>query len=238
MPIHSQQIRKRFGSRLTTPSDQDVEDIETPGQPRAGPAPALHVLVIDDDAERARQVENGLSENAIVHMAGQMHGRTLLDLISDLRPDVIIMDCNSPDRDTIESLRQVAQANPKPIVMFVEDDASDMMQEAIEAGVSAYVVDGLTPKRVRPLINTAIARFKVMDGMRAELRKTKDDLAARKVIERAKGLLMKKQGMSEDEAFKAMRDMSQQHGKPLKDVAENVIAILDLIASRTGDSSL
>lgn len=206
-----------------------------PDEALPGPAKALHVLVIDDDSERARQVEEGLSGDAVVHMASHIHGRALLDLIADLRPDVIIIDCNSPDRDTLESLRQVAQANPKPIVMFVEDDANDRMQEAIEAGVSAYVVDGLTPKRVKPLIDTAIARFKVIDRLRQELRKTKDDLAARKVIEKAKGLLMEKQGMSEDAAFKAMRDMSQQQGKPLKSIAENVIAILDLIANQAED---
>lgn len=142
------------------------------------------------------------------------------------------MDCNSPDRDTIESLRLVAQSNPKPIVMFVEEEGSDQMTAAIEAGVSAYVIDGLTPKRVRPLIQTAIARFKVMDGLQSELRKTRDDLAARKVIERAKGLLMQRQGMTEEQAFKAMRDMSQKQGKPLKSVAENVIAILDMIGDK------
>lgn len=190
------------------------------------------MLIIDDDLNRARQVEDGLAGNASTHVASSVHGRGLLDLIARVQPDVIIMDCNSPDRDTIESLRMVAQSNPKPIVMFVEEEGSEQMSAAIEAGVSAYVIDGLSPKRVRPLINTAIARFRVMDGLQAELRKTKDDLAARKVIERAKGLLMQRQGMTEEQAFKAMRDMSQKQGKPIKNVAENVIAILDLIDGR------
>ena len=202
--------------------------------PPAAPTPTLRVLVIDDDLERARRVEEGLSSDATVHLATSVHGRTLLDLIAKVQPDVIIMDCNSPDRDTIESLRQVAQSNPKPIVMFVEEEGSAQMTAAIEAGVSAYVIDGLTPKRVRPLIDTAIARFKVMDGLKTELRKTKDDLAARKIIERAKGLLMQRQGMTEDQAFKAMRDMSQRQGKPLKDVAENVIVILEMISGEAG----
>lgn len=193
------------------------------------PVAFLRVLLIDDDLERARRVEEGLTPDAVVHVASSVHGRALLDLITKVQPDVIIMDCNSPDRDTIESLRQVAQSNPKPIIMFVEEEGSEQMTAAIEAGVSAYVIDGLTPRRVRPLINTAIARFRVMDELKTELRKTKDDLAARKVIERAKGLLMQTQGMSEDQAFKAMRDMSQKQGKSLKVVAESVIAILDMI---------
>ncbi|MEL7454467.1 MAG: response regulator, partial [Pseudomonadota bacterium] len=125
--------------------------------------PPLRVLIIDEDQERAKRVEDGLVGNAIVQVASHLQGRSLLDLIADWHPDVIIMDCNSPDRDTIESLRQVAQTNPKPIVMFVEKDGRDRMQDAIEAGVSAYVIDGLTPDRVRPLIDTAIARFKVVD---------------------------------------------------------------------------
>lgn len=213
---------------LTTRSDL-IEPKLMPDGPSDGPASALRVLIVDEDAERAKLVEEGLAENSIAHLATKLHGQVLLDLIAEIQPDVIIMDCHSPDRDTIESLRQVAQANPKPIVMFVEEEGTDLMTEAIEAGVSAYVIDGLTPKRVRPLIDTAIARFKVVDGLKSELRKTKDDLAARKIIERAKGLLMSKQGMTEDQAFTAMRDMSQKQGKPLKDIAQNVIAILDLL---------
>ncbi|MEM6534370.1 MAG: ANTAR domain-containing protein [Pseudomonadota bacterium] len=217
---------------VSDPTEQTVE----PARLDDAPVQPLRVLVIDDDAERARQVEEGLADNAIVHMATHIHGRALLDLIADLRPDVMIMDCNSPDRDTIESLRQVAQANPKPIVMFVEEEGGEHMQEAIEAGVSAYVIDGLTPKRVRPLIDTAIARFKVIDGLRSELKKTKDDLAARKVIAKAKGLLMDRNGMTENEAFSAMRDMSQKQSKPLKDIAESIITILGIIADKDKDS--
>ena len=225
---------KNSGSKST--SDSDICE-STGGTSQSAVLP-LRVLVVDDDAERAKMVEEGLSENAVVTMATQIHGRPLLDLIARMQPDVIIMDCQSPDRDTIESLRQVAQSNPKPIVMFVEEEGSAFMQEAIEAGVSAYVIDGLKPNRVRPLIDTAMTRFKVMDGLRSELKKTKDDLAARKVIERAKGLLMERQSMTEEQAFSAMRGMSQQQSKPLKEVAESVIAIFDLIGPDGGPGAV
>jgi len=201
--------------------------------PDESPDLALRVLVIDDNSERAKLVEEGLSENAIVRMATQLHGRSLLELITDWHPDVIIMDCQSPDRDTIESLRQVAHSTPKPIVMFVEEDNQDHMQDAIEAGVSAYVVDGLTPRRVRPLIDTAIARFRVVDGLKSELRKTKENLEARKVIEHAKGLLMDTQKISEVEAFRSMRDLSQKQGKPMKEIAENIISVLGMLHGKT-----
>ena len=218
---------KNSGSKSTTPSS--VSDV-TGGTAPSAVLP-LRVLGVDDDAERAKLVEEGLAENAVVTMATQIHGRPLLDLIARLQPDVIIMDCQSPARDTIESLRQVAQSNPHPIVMFVEEEGSAFMQDAIEAGVSAYVIDGLKPNRVRPLIDTAMTRFRVRDGLRSELRKTKDDLAARKVIERALGLLMERQQMTEEQAFSAMRDMSQQQSKPIKEVAQSVIAIFGLIGA-------
>jgi len=143
----SPQTPASSGSSLTSPSKgQEVEAV--PAQGAVTSAAPLSVLLIDEDPERARQVEEGLIANAVVHTATQTHGRVLLDLIARISPDVIIMDCNSPDRDTIESLRLVAQSNPKPIVMFVEEEGGGGMQEAIEAGVSAYVIDGLTPKRV------------------------------------------------------------------------------------------
>ena len=220
---------------MTSLSDHD-EKIKPVQQGTTHVAP-LRVLLIDDDPERANIVEVGLSENAVVHIVSQVHGRTLLEEIARIAPDVIIMDCESPDRDTIESLRMVAQSNPKPIVMFVAEEGSAQMNEAIEAGVSAYVIDGLTPKRVKPLIDTAIARFKHMDSLRSELRKTKEDLAARKTIERAKGLLMQHHGMTEDEAFASMRTMSQQQGKPLKEVAENVLTIIGMLAGSTGKAN-
>ena len=220
---------------MTSLSDHD-EQIK-PVQQGATKVAPLRVLLIDDDPERASIVEVGLSENAVVHIVSHIHGRTLLDEIASIAPDVIIMDCESPDRDTIESLRMVAQSNPKPIVMFVEEEGSAQMNEAIEAGVSAYVIDGLTPKRVKPLIETAIARFKHMDSLRSELRKTKEDLAARKTIERAKGLLMQHHGMTEDQAFASMRTMSQQQGKPLKDVAESVLTIIGMLAGTTGKAN-
>ena len=227
---------KNSGSNLTTPSDQSVTtqsgEARKPGPQAPAKALPLRVPIIDDLPERAKLVEQGLAENAVVHTASQLHGKQLLDLVSEIRPDVIIMDCESPDRDSIESLRSVVQNMSKPIVMFVEEENDQAQRAAIEAGVSAYVVDGLTPRRVRPVIDVAIARFKVMDGLRSELKKTKDDLAARKVIERAKGLLMKSRNMSEEEAFAAMRTMSQERGRPLKEIAESVISVLTLLGGQ------
>ncbi len=218
-----------YGLKLTSHFKQ-IENVTSKGsQQGSTPAANLRVLLIDNNPERAQLVEEGLAEAAIVQTKSQVHGTELLNLIAANQPDVIIVDCNSPGRDSIESLRTVAQNNPKPIVMFVEEENPTGFQQAIEAGVSAYVVDGLTPKRVKPVIDVAIARFKVMNDLRSELKKTKDDLAARKVIEKAKGILMDKRGMTEEEAFIAMRTMSQERGIPLRDIAETVISVMSLL---------
>lgn len=188
----------------------------------------LIVLLIDSDAERARIVEAGLRGAAITKMASSDSG-DLLASITDLQPDVIIMDCESPDRDTIENLRLVAKENPKPIVMFVEDGDGGLAKEAVRAGVSAYIVDGLTSSRIQPVIEVAIERFKMFDGLQRELEKSKEDLEARKVIERAKGILMDKRNISESEAFASMRKLAMQESITIKQVADKILSVASLL---------
>ncbi|MEM6914064.1 MAG: ANTAR domain-containing protein [Pseudomonadota bacterium] len=189
----------------------------------------LIVLVIDSDPRRAAIVEQGLRDRAVVHVANDLSSMGLLERINGLQPDAIIIDCESPDRDTIENLRTVAQQNPKPIVMFVEDGDGSLAKEAVRAGVSAYIVDGLSESRILPVIEVAIERFKMVDGLWKELKKSKDDLETRKVVERAKGLLMDKRNMSEQAAYDAMRETSMTSGKPLRQVAEEILSIADLL---------
>jgi len=197
----------------------------------AGVSPPLIVLLIDSDAERARIVEAGLRGAAITKLASSDSGN-ILSSISKLQPDVIIMDCDSPDRDTIENLRIVARENPKPIVMFVEDGDGSLAKEAVRAGVSAYIVDGLTSSRVQSVIEVAIERFKMFDGLQRELEKSKEDLEARKTIERAKGILMDKRGISESEAFASMRKLAMQESITIKQVADKILSVASLL----GDS--
>ena len=193
-----------------------------------GTAPPLIVLLIDSDPERARIVEAGLRGAAITKMASSDSGN-ILSSVSALQPDVIIMDCESPDRDTIENLRIVARENPKPIVMFVEDGDGTLAKEAVRAGVSAYIVDGMTASRIQPVIEVAIERFKMFDGLQRELEKSKEDLEARKVIERAKGILMDKRKISESEAFTAMRKLAMQESITIKQVAEKILSVASLL---------
>lgn len=189
----------------------------------------LIVLLIDTDDERAKIVEEGLSGTAVVKQANALRGAELLAVVRELQPDAIIIDCDSPDRDTIENLQMVARENPKPIVMFVEDGDGNLAKEAVRAGVTSYIVDGLSARRIRPVIEIAIERFKMVDSLRKELDKSKADLEARKVIERAKGMLMEKRGMSENDAYSAMRSMAMKQGKTIKDVAENILSVLSML---------
>jgi len=191
-------------------------------------AAPLFVLLVGIDAERASIVEAGLRDAAITRVASS-DSDEILASISKLQPDVIIMDCVSPDRDMIENLKIVAQENPKPIVMFVEDGDGSLAKDAVRAGVSAYIVDGLTASRVKPVIDVAIERFNMFDGLKRELEKSKDDLEARKTIERAKGILMDKRGVSESEAFGSMRKLAMQESITIKQVADKILSVSELL---------
>lgn len=197
---------------------------------RVTTSPELVVLLADNDPERARVVESGLTGYAVVRKTDAGSPDALLKEINHWQPDVIIIDCQAPDRDTLENLRTVARENPKPIVMFVENGDGSLAREAIRAGVSAYIVDGLTEARVRPVLEVAIERFRLVDELRRELEKSKADLAARKVVEKAKGILMKQRAMSENDAYNALRNMAMNQGKTLHEVAENVISVADLLS--------
>jgi response regulator NasT len=236
------QTHRKYGFKLSSPSKDKSTRSQTQGRlsaskqkqkvgesaPQDAPQDLI-VLLVDADPERVRVVEQGLSGFAVVRKATSLGAVSLLDQINHWQPDVIIIDCDAPDRDTIENLRTVARENPKPIVMFVEDGDGTLAREAIRAGVSAYIVDGLTEVRVRPVLEVAIERFKLVNELRQELEKSKADLAARKVIEKAKGVLMTQRGLSENDAYSAMRNMAMKQGKPLKEVAENIISVADLL---------
>jgi response regulator NasT len=143
---------------------------------------------------------------------------------------VVLIDIDSPSRDTLENLRTVQAHQPRPMVMFTQDDANESIRRAIEAGVSAYIVDGIERRRVRPIVEAAMARFSQFQALEKELLETRGKLAERKLIERAKGIIMKQQGLSEDAAFQAMRRLAMRKNKRLAEIAESVISASELLA--------
>jgi response regulator NasT len=182
----------------------------------------VRLLLIDPDPTRAALVAEGLADMQPLELRQR---DSLVE--SELRafaPDLVIIACDSPDRDTIDSLRQAAQSNPRPVVMFVDRSEPGLAEQAVRAGVAAYVVDGLQPTRVRPILEAAMTRFQLMQQLRADLAKAQSDLASRKMVERAKGLLMKERQIDEEAAYAILRKLAMNSGRPIAVVASDLLA--------------
>ncbi len=191
----------------------------------------LKVMVIDESAGRAALLERALTDAGYEIIARVEHGVNLLERVNEVKPDVIIIDMEMPDRDTLEQLYTINQDQPRPIVMFADNSESDVIEAAVKAGVSAYVVDGLNTERVKPIMDVAIARFREFQALREELEQKKSTLADRKLIDKAKGIIMKQRGMDEAEAYKSLRKMAMDSNKRISEIAKDVIAIAELLGS-------
>ena len=191
----------------------------------------LKVMVIDESAGRAALLERALTDAGYEIIAHVEHGVNLLERVNEVKPDVIIIDMEMPDRDTLEQLYTINQDQPRPIVMFADNSESDVIEAAVKAGVSAYVGDGLNTERVKPIMDVAIARFREFQALREELEQTKSTLADRKLIDKAKGIIMKQRGMDEAEAYKSLRKMAMDSNKRISEIAKDVIAIAELLGS-------
>jgi response regulator NasT len=167
-------------------------------------------------------LREGLERAGHAVIAEMLPTMNLSSLVSELQPDIIIIDTQSPDRDTLEHIVVITKDAPRPIVMFSADNDTQVIRAAVRAGVSAYVVDGLSPNRVQPIIDVAVATFEELQSLRAELDSAHTKLADRKIIERAKGVLMKRKKISEEEAFRLMRKMAMDDNLKLVEVAEQV----------------
>jgi response regulator NasT len=192
----------------------------------------MRVLVIDPDPARAALVAEGLAGADPVEVR---HAAEFDEAEARLfEPDVVVIAADSPDRDTLESLRESSLANPRPVVMFVDRSAPGLAQAAVEAGVAAYVVNGLAPSRVRTVLEVAMSRFNLMQRLRSDLEKAKADLASRKTVERAKGILMKERGLDEETAYGLLRKLAMDSGRPLAAVAADLIAFAGVLRGNAG----
>ena len=157
----------------------------------------------------------------------------LMKQVAEHQPDVVIVDIESPDRDMLEHMTVLNQHLPKPVIMFAEQGDSNTIDRAIRAGVSAYVVDGLNPERVRSIVDVAVARFREFQALRNELQQTRTRLADRQVIDKAKALLIQHRQMDEDEAYHAMRKLAMDRSQKLVDVANDIVSVLGLLAPKS-----
>lgn len=189
----------------------------------------LRIMLVDQGPERAEILRSTL-EQADCEVVAQVSSTVDLSaLVEACKPDLIIIDTDSPERDTLENICIVSRDQPRPIVMFTHDEDSETIRAAIRAGVSAYVVGGLKSDRIKPIMDAAIARFEEFQAMRSNLEKAEGQLADRKIIDRAKAALMKQRGWSEDEAYQALRKMAMNRGVKLGEAARQVIAVTELL---------
>ncbi|MBF0093556.1 MAG: ANTAR domain-containing protein [Alphaproteobacteria bacterium] len=188
----------------------------------------LDILVIDDNADRAAVLEQGLVEAGYARVMTIRSMTNLVQRVQALAPDVVIIGLANPDRDTLESMFQVSREVRRPIAMFVDQSDGASITAAIEAGVSAYVVDGLRKDRVRPIVEMAVSRFAAFDRLRRERDDAVSQLAERKVIEKAKGLMMEKRSMTENEAYTALRQAAMRQNRRMVDIAVSVITAFEM----------
>src|SRR3954469_6426359 len=189
----------------------------------------LKVMIVDEMVERAEVLQQALARAGYEVIAYMPSTFDLHRQVDELKPDIVIIDMDSPDRDTLENLCVVTRDNPRPVVMFTHDGDSDKIRAATQAGVSAYVVDGMDGERIGPIINAAIARFEQFQALKQELDDIEEKLADRKVIERAKGILMKTRNLSEEDAYRALRKQAMQSNSRLADVSRQLVAVAGLI---------
>jgi response regulator NasT len=192
-------------------------------------APTLRVLLVDDGAHHVALIRDELTRLGYV-VVGVIDSAMLIhDCVLQLAPDVVIVDSESPTRDTLEHLAALSARNPRPVVVFAETDGQDPLQQALRAGVSAYVVDGLHPRRLAPVLKVAIARFAQDKALRDQLDEAHTQLAERKLIERAKGILMARASCSEEQAHAQLRKLAMDRGQRLAAMAERVIEASELL---------
>ena len=187
------------------------------------------IVIVDESPIRAAILEEGLREagfTGVTHIS-EMHN--LLARIYALDPDVILIDLENPSRDVLEQMFQVSRAVRRPVAMFVDQSDSASIQASVDAGVSAYIVDGLKKERIKPILDLCISRFNAFSKLQDELDRTKSALEERKVIDRAKGILMKVKGLTEDEAYVLMRSTAMREKKKIGEIAQSILTASELL---------
>jgi len=191
--------------------------------------PALRILLVDQNVTRASILEEGLREAGYTHVSVVRDMQNLLRRIVDADPDVIFIDLENPNRDVLEQMFQVSRCVQRPIAMFVDHSDTDMIRAAVESGVGAYVVDGLRKERVKSILDMAVSRFNAFSQLRDELERAKQELEDRKIIERAKGILMKERGMTEESAYNLLRKAAMNENRRVAEVAQSLVTATRLL---------
>jgi response regulator NasT len=190
---------------------------------------SLRILLVDQNADRASILEDGLREAGCTDITVVREMHSLLRRILDADPDVIFIDLENPNRDVLEQMFQVSRSVRRPIAMFVDQADTEQIRAAVESGVGAYVVDGLRKERVKTILDTAVSHFNTFNRLRAELERANQQLEERKLIERAKGILMKERSLNEAEAYAALRRAAMNENRRIAEVARSVVSAAQLL---------
>jgi response regulator NasT len=190
---------------------------------------SFKIVIVDESPIRTAILKEGLRDagfTSVEHIS-EMHN--LLARIYALDPDVVLIDLENPSRDILEQMFQVSRAVRRPIAMFVDQSDAASIQQSVEAGVSAYIVDGLKKERIKPILDLCISRFNAFSKLQDELDRTKSALEDRKILDRAKGLLMKAKGLTEEEAYVLIRSTAMREKKKIGEIAQSIITAAELL---------
>lgn len=187
------------------------------------------IVIVDESPVRAAILQEGLREAGFTQVVHISEMQSLLARIYSVDPDIILIDLENPSRDVLEAMFQVSRAVRRPIAMFVDQSDSASIQASVEAGVSAYIVDGLKKERIKPILDLCVSRFNAFAKLQEELERTKSQLEDRKVIERAKGILMKMKGLNEDEAYVLLRSTAMREKKKIGEIAQSIITASEML---------
>jgi response regulator NasT len=187
------------------------------------------IVIIDESPIRAAILEEGLREAGYTEVVQVNEMQSLMARISALDPDIIVIDLENPSRDSLEQMFQVSRAVHRPIAMFVDQSDSSMIQASVDAGVSAYIVDGLKKERIKPILDLCVSRFNAFAKLQDELDRTRNALEERKVIDRAKGILMKLKGLTEEEAYVLLRSTAMREKKKIGEIAQSILTASEML---------
>jgi response regulator NasT len=191
--------------------------------------PTLKIVIVDENPIRAAILEDGLQEAGFTQVVRISEMANLLSRIYALDPEIILIDLENPSRDVLEQMFQVSRVVKRPIAMFVDSSDSASIQASVDAGVSAYIVDGLKKERMKHILDLCISRFNAFSRLQGELDKTKTQLEERKVIDRAKGILMKAKELTEEQAYALMRKTAMNENKKIAEIAQSIVMASDLL---------
>ncbi len=186
-------------------------------------ASPLRVLIVDANPERRALLAQSLQTNDYLVLQRATISLDLLKNLPQLDPDVIVIDTDAPDRDTLEHVCMISRDQPRPIVLFTDDEDVSRMKQAMRAGVTSYVVKGTAPERIKPILQVAMLRFEEHQALRQDLSLVQNQLAERKLIERAKGIVMQQKNISENAAYNLLRKMAMERNAKLADIAAQVV---------------